>query len=196
MKRFPILLFIFSLCILSACKDNTRSPLEVRLYNADNDAVGTATFKEQADKVTVHVTAEGLTPGFHGIHIHEYPACEGPDFQTAGNHFNPKGKDHGLMNPKGAHLGDMPNIEADPSGAVDVELDIPEATLMDGNTSLLRENGTSIIIHEKQDDGISQPAGDAGNRVVCGVISLDESNQENKPTDPTEVDKEEEKKGK
>ncbi|KAB8131819.1 superoxide dismutase family protein [Gracilibacillus oryzae] len=192
MHRLLICILIFTSVLLMACQEESRSPLEVRLYNADQDAVGTATFKNQQDKVTVQVKVEGLEQGLHGIHVHEFPKCEGPDFQTAGNHFNPDGKEHGLMHPEGAHLGDMPNIEVKADGTADVELELPGASLMDGKNSLLREDGTSIIIHEKLDDGISQPGGNAGARIVCGVISLDEGKNETEPTDPTETNKKEE----
>nr|WP_040513757.1 superoxide dismutase family protein [Gracilibacillus halophilus] len=182
------------LLILVGCQAEERSPLDVRLYNTDDDAIGTATFKEEADKVTVKVKVEGLEQGLHGIHIHEYPKCDAPDFQTAGNHFNPEGSEHGLMHPDGAHLGDMPNIEVEADGTADAELELPGATLMDGNKSLLRESGTSIIIHSSQDDGVSQPAGNAGERIVCGIISLDEATQDEKPSDPTETNEDKEKK--
>lgn len=180
------------LSLLISCQANERSPLEVRLYNGDLDAVGTANFKEEQDKVTVEIRVEGLEPGLHGVHIHEYPTCDGPDFQSAGNHFNPEGNEHGLMHPDGSHLGDMPNLEVEADGTADVEMELPGATLTDGNKSLLREDGTSIIIHESQDDGVSQPAGDAGKRIVCGMITLDESTSDEKPTDPTESNKEKE----
>ncbi|MGP4040565.1 superoxide dismutase family protein [Gracilibacillus sp. D59] len=193
MKWYVLFCFCLTmLIILTSCQAEDRSPLDVRLYNADKDAVGTATFKEQEGKVTVKVKVEGLEQGMHGVHIHEYAKCEGPDFQSAGNHFNPEGNEHGLMHPDGSHLGDMPNLEIEADGTADVEFELPGATLMDGNKSLLREDGTSIIIHEGQDDGVSQPAGNAGDRVVCGVISLDEATEEEKPTDPTETNKEKE----
>ncbi|SFM48001.1 superoxide dismutase, Cu-Zn family [Gracilibacillus orientalis] len=192
MKRYVLFFCLAILMVLTSCQAEERSPLEVRLYNIDQDAVGTATFKEQKDKVTVQIKVEALEPGMHGVHIHEYAKCEGPDFQSAGNHFNPEGNEHGLMHPDGSHLGDMPNLEIEADGTADVELELPGATLTDGNKSLLREDGTSIVIHGGQDDGVSQPAGDAGDRVVCGVISLKEATEDEKPTDPTESNKEEE----
>ncbi|MGN8645262.1 superoxide dismutase family protein [Gracilibacillus sp. HCP3S3_G5_1] len=193
MKKRYVVCFCFSVFIvLTSCQAAERSPLEVRLYNTDQDAVGTATFNEQDGMVSVQIKVEGLEQGMHGVHIHEYAKCEGPDFQSAGNHFNPEGNEHGLMHPDGAHLGDLPNIEVEADGTADVELEIDGATLMDGDKSLLREDGTSIIIHAGPDDGISQPAGDSGDRIVCGVISLEEATDEEKPTDPTEFNTEEE----
>ncbi len=142
--------------------------------------------------MTVQIKVEGLEPGLHGVHIHEYPKCEAPDFKSAGNHFDPEGKEHGLMHPDGSHLGDMPNLEIEGDGTTDVEFELPGVTLMDGEKSLLREEGTSIIIHSGQDDGVSQPSGESGERIVCGIISLEEAGEEEKPTDPTESNEEKE----
>ncbi|WP_082233513.1 superoxide dismutase family protein [Halobacillus massiliensis] len=179
----------FAVCagILVGCSGGERSPLESPIYNGDGDRIGTVTLTEEAQGVGVKVKAEGLEPGPHGVHFHERPDCEGPDFQSAGNHFNPKNTEHGLMNEKGAHTGDLPNIEADGSGAVDVELSLSEATLKDGQTSLLRDKGTSFIINSKEDDGMTQPAGDSGERVACAKITLNAD--EDQSTDPTEADK-------
>ncbi|UOQ48107.1 superoxide dismutase family protein [Gracilibacillus caseinilyticus] len=193
MYRKLTIILLLSLVMLMSCQGgDNRSPLEVRLFNVDKDAVGTATFKEQADKVSVQIKVEGLEPGFHGVHIHEYAKCEGPDFESAGNHFNPEGQEHGLMHPDGPHLGDMPNLEVSADGTADVEFELQGVTLMDGDKSLLREDGTSIIIHSGQDDGVSQPSGNSGERLVCGVISLEQANDEEKPTDPTQTNKKEE----
>lgn len=166
------------------------------MYNGDGDMVGTATLNEMPDGVQIKLKIEGLTPGLHGIHVHEFAKCEGPDFKSAGNHLNPEGKEHGLMHPEGAHLGDLPNIEADGSGNVDTELMIAGATLMDGKNSILRGEGTSLVIHDSQDDGVSQPAGNSGERMICGEILSDpdtgtETEDEDTPSDPTENNEEE-----
>ena len=92
-KQFAALVMI--LLVMTSCQNQERSPLEVRLYNADKDAVGTAKFNELEGKVEVQIKVESLEPGFHGVHIHEYAKCDGPDFESAGNHLNPEGKEHG-----------------------------------------------------------------------------------------------------
>ncbi|WP_062514166.1 superoxide dismutase family protein [Halobacillus sp. KGW1] len=178
------------LILMAGCTGEERSPLDTSIYNAESDKIGTATLKETPEGVQVTLKVEGLEPGPHGLHVHEFPKCEPPDFQTAGNHFNPLSKDHGLMNEKGPHAGDLPNVEADASGMVDTELVLPEATLKDDQMSLLRKEGTSLVITSEADDGMSQPSGNSGERVACGKITLKADGDE--ASDPTEPDKKEE----
>ncbi len=185
------LLFTIGLLFLFGCQANSETTREIEMYNGVGDMVGTATLTEHPDGVEIKLKVEGLSPGFHGIHIHELPKCEGPDFKSAGNHLNPDGKEHGLLHPKGPHLGDLPNIEADGSGQVDVELMVAEATLLEGKKSLLRDEGTSLIITEGQDDGMSQPSGNSGARLICGEIKRKAGDKSTEsPTDPTESDRE------
>lgn len=184
-------LFIVLMIILSACQTDTPTVKEIDMYNASGDMVGTAKLSEQTEGINIKLKLEGLTPGFHGAHIHEFAKCDGPDFKSAGNHFNPDGMKHGLMNPDGPHLGDLPNIEADASGLVDTEVMVNEATFKDTKKSLLRGEGTSLIITAGQDDGVSQPGGNAGERIVCGLIKHQDSNsQDDQPTDPTQFNDE------
>lgn len=175
------------LIFLIGCQGDDRTTLKVDMYNASGDMVGTAKLSEQPEGVSIKVKVEGLEPGLHGIHVHESPKCEGPDFKSAGNHFNPDGKEHGAMIPKGPHVGDLPNVEADSSGVVDVELMLAKATMLEGKTSLFSDEGKSLIIHSDMDDGVSQPSGDSGERLICGEIKLDtEKDSKESPSDPTE----------
>jgi superoxide dismutase, Cu-Zn family len=188
-----VFVFLLPFLILSACQSKEETSKNVEMYNASGDMVGTAQLLDGPDGVQVKLKLEGLTPGFHGLHVHEYAKCEGPDFKSAGNHLDPEGKEHGLMHPKGAHLGDMPNVEADAGGLVDVELMLPGATLKEGKMSLLRGEGTSLIVSENQDDGISQPSGDSGTRIICGEIKSGKGNEATEsPTDPTEFNEKQE----
>jgi|SRR5690625_2556003 len=165
--RFLIILMI--VCLVG-CFADEKQIYEIDIHDGSGDKIGDATFKEVSDGVNIHVKVEGLSKGFHGIHIHEQPKCEGPDFISAGDHLNPDDKKHGLMHPKGSHLGDLPNIEVDDKGKVDVELLLPKATLKEGRYSLLQKDGTALIIHSEQDDGLSQPSGESGERIACGVL--------------------------
>ncbi|MBP2076455.1 superoxide dismutase family protein [Oceanobacillus polygoni] len=191
--RFIVVLITLLLLIACQSSDEITSKT-VEMYNGTGDRVGTAALNETAEGVQIELTLEGLNPGFHGIHVHEYPVCEGPDFTSAGNHLDPEGNEHGLMHPDGAHLGDLPNIEADGAGLVDVELMLPEATMLDGKNSLFGEGGTSLIVTENQDDGVSQPSGNSGARIICGVIAKEDEDGESEdaPTDPTEFNEDQE----
>ncbi|MRG85198.1 superoxide dismutase family protein [Salinibacillus xinjiangensis] len=186
MRAISVTLMLSVVIILAACNEQSRSPIEVDMYNPDGDSLGTATFSEQPDGVQIKLKLSGFESGLHGIHVHEYPKCEGPDFKTAGNHFNPESKLHGLMHPEGPHLGDMPNLEVAEDGKIDTEVMVQGATLKDDKNSLLVGEGTSLIIHEKQDDGITQPAGESGARIACGKITLNESNETESPSNPAD----------
>ena len=146
--------------------------LNVDLINSEGNKVGTASLSETPEGVKILIKAEGLEPGVKAIHIHQTALCEKPDFETAGPHFNPFGKEHGFENPKGFHAGDLPNLKIGEDGKVEVEIVSAEVTLIPGKeNSLLDEDGSSIIIHEKADDYKTDPSGNSGKRIVCGAIS-------------------------
>ena len=141
-----------------------------KLINAEGKEIGEATLREVEGGVEIRLVASALPPGEHGFHIHENGVCEPPDFKTAGGHFNPTGKQHGRENPMGHHVGDLPNITVKDDGTVEVTTIIEEATLSEGPNSLLKPGGTAVMIHEKPDDNKTDPAGNAGARIACGVI--------------------------
>lgn len=146
------------------------------LRNVSGGVIGTARFVEDATgKVHVSVHATGLTTGLHGIHIHAVGSCDGtttPPFSSAGGHFNPTGHQHGLENPNGAHAGDLPNLEVNEAGVGRLNTMTDHITLGSGTTSLFDANGSAVVIHAGPDDQISDPAGNSGPRVACGVIAL------------------------
>ncbi len=141
-----------------------------RLRDARGQPAGTATFTEQAGRVRLLVQATGLAPGKHGIHIHAVGRCDPPDFASAGGHFNPLGRKHGLEAPDGAHAGDLPALTADAGGAARYEATTDRITLAEGRTSLFDADGSALVIHEKDDDQRTDPTGNSGGRVACGVI--------------------------
>lgn len=155
----------------ASAKNSKSENLIVSLINAKNEEMGTAVLTETSRGVRIELEAEGLRPGIHAIHFHEYGSCTPPDFMSAGAHFNPDHKKHGLKNPLGPHAGDMQNIFADSHGRVKTVLFDPRVTLQEGKPNSLRDaDGSALIIHEKGDDQTTEPSGNSGGRILCGVI--------------------------
>jgi superoxide dismutase, Cu-Zn family len=143
---------------------------EARIMGTDGRTLGTARLEERDGGVSIRVTVSGLPPGLHGFHIHDQGKCETPDFGSCGGHFNPDGKKHGLQNPEGPHAGDLPNLAVNELGVAETTVVASRVTLGEGKTSLLRSGGTSLVIHADPDDGFTDPAGNSGARIACGVI--------------------------
>lgn len=160
-----------AIVILTGCAQQNPMKIDVKMYNTVGDSIGKISLAEQASGVKLDVKLSGLTPGVHAIHIHENGKCKAPDFKSAGNHFNPEKKEHGLLHPKGAHAGDLPNLIVEDDGSVKAEIMAPNVTLKDGKKSLFTKQGTSIVIEEDKDDGMTQPSGDSGKRIACGEIT-------------------------
>ena len=140
------------------------------LKDKDGKIVGMATFREATGGVLVSVEVKGLTPGLHAIHVHAVGKCEGPGFTSAGGHFNPAQKQHGLKNPQGPHAGDMPNMYVAKDGVGRFEVLNDNISLGAGDRSLFDADGSALVIHAGVDDYVTDPAGNAGDRVACGVI--------------------------
>lgn len=142
------------------------------LQNVDGEFVGNAVFTQNGDEVTLQVTVDGFTAageGVHGIHIHTVGACT-PDFDAAGSHFNPTTAQHGLDNPSGPHAGDLPNLEIDADGNGSYEATTTMVALAQGDNSLFDSDGSALVIHADPDDLVTDPAGNSGDRIACGVI--------------------------
>ena len=145
---------------------------KVTLNDAAGKAVGTALITDKSGSgVTVKLEVKGLPPGEHALHFHQTAKCEGPAFTTAGGHFNPAGKKHGMQNPDGPHAGDMNNFTVKPNGTAKVTISDANVNLGDGPNSLYSNGGTALMIHAAADDMKSDPAGNAGARIACGTIT-------------------------
>lgn len=162
------IVFLAAGTVLGAEKASKTAKAELR--NAEGQQVGTAAFRQAGNGVRINLRVSNLPPGTHAFHIHTVGKCDPPDFKTAGGHFNPESKKHGLKNPEGPHAGDMPNITVGQNGKGTANVVNTRVTLGEGANSLFHEGGTALVIHEKADDNMTDPAGNAGNRIACGVI--------------------------
>jgi len=167
--------FVFLLSSSAAFAKDTKpkpKPVTVKLQDAAGKDLGTAKLTQLAKGVSIKLDVHDLTPGSHAIHVHQTAKCEGPDFKSAGDHFNPHNKKHGLKSPEGPHAGDMPNFTVDKQGkskatVVDKGLSLAD----DDPASVFTDGGTALVIHAKADDMKTDPAGNAGDRIGCGTIT-------------------------
>jgi Cu-Zn family superoxide dismutase len=165
-----MILISLALWVLS-CGESAPLTAKAVLTNPQGEKVGEARLTETPKGVKIELKVEKLPPGEHAFHIHAKGVCTPPEFADAGGHFNPFGKEHGLKNPKGPHAGDLPNITVGPDGKAAFETVAALVTLKPGEKgSLFPAGGTSLMIHAHADDLVSDPAGQAGPRIACGVI--------------------------
>jgi Cu-Zn family superoxide dismutase len=149
-----------------------QTPTKVELKGAKGEAVGTATLTATgATGVSIALDVKGLTPGAHGIHLHAVPKCEGPAFTSAGPHFNPDTKKHGMQNPEGPHAGDMNNFTVAADGTAKATVTAPNVTMGTGANSIFTNGGTAVVIHAAADDMKTDPSGNSGDRIACGAIT-------------------------
>ncbi|MBS1190588.1 MAG: Copper/Zinc superoxide dismutase [Rhodocyclaceae bacterium] len=154
--------------LLSACATTPPGGVSAKLEPRSGSAVtGTVTFTPVGENTRVQADVRGLTPGEHGFHVHEAGDCSAPDASSAKGHFNPAGKAHGHYTAADHHAGDIPNLIADKNGNARYDMEVPRLHLATGPVGII---GRSIVVHADPDDYKSQPAGNSGKRVACGVI--------------------------
>lgn len=144
--------------------------LHALLRNASGLQVGQASARQVGDSIRISINANRMRAGSYGAHIHAVGRCDAPDFTSAGAHWNPTGEQHGRSNPQGMHKGDLPNFMVDASGRGTLEINITGASLMGGPMPMMDGDGAAIVIHERPDDYRTDPSGNSGGRMVCGVF--------------------------
>ena len=158
------------LLALMVLPSKSAAKTKVELKDAQGKSVGEVLLWDQGTGVALQLKLHDLSPGVHAIHFHQVPKCEGPDFKSAGGHFNPEKKKHGFDNPEGHHAGDMKNFTVDAKGKASARLEDADVTLKAGPHSLMSD-GAAIVVHAKADDYKTDPSGNSGDRIACGVIT-------------------------
>ena len=164
-RTLPIVTLIASLAAGSAAY----AQVDTTLKDPDGKEVGSATLTETPNGVLIALDVSGIPAGTHAFHVHAVGKCEAPDFKSAGPHFNPDETKHGIMSEHGPHAGDMPNLEVPSDGKLKVEV-LNTIIKLKGDNSIFDDDGAALVIHAKADDYKTDPAGDAGDRIACGVI--------------------------
>ena len=146
--------------------------ISVSFIDGSGADAGTARLTRSGNGVEIAVRVTGLTPGEHGFHVHETGQCDAPAFESAGGHYSPENRQHGLQNPQGPHAGDLPSLIANAEGVADTVFTVDRLTFgTDGQAPLFKPGGLALMVHADPDDNRTDPSGNAGDRVACGVIS-------------------------
>jgi superoxide dismutase, Cu-Zn family len=171
-KLLPILILPLAASCSTLQTADSKAVTEVitaDLARADGSWAGVVTISKRSDGIFLSLAADAPSAGTFGMHLHAVGKCQGPDFTSAGGHWNPEMKQHGRDNPMGAHGGDLPNVVAGPDKKLTLEYKMPEI-ILEGATGLLDTDGAALVIHEKADDYLTDPSGNSGKRIICGTF--------------------------
>ncbi|WP_395613032.1 superoxide dismutase family protein [Allosphingosinicella sp.] len=172
MTRVTLMLAFVLILPAGAMAMQQQGHASATMRNAQGQMTGEALAAREGNIVRIRVTVRGFAPGTHGVHLHQIGRCDAPGFESAGPHWNPTSHQHGRLNPQGPHLGDLPNLEVGANGAgrIDFSVPVPAATAAGANP-LLDADGTAVVIHAAADDLRTDPSGNSGARIACGVLT-------------------------
>ena len=166
--------FIFSLpMMLAGCvTEEPRGGAPVALINASGQSIGSVRAWQTAGGVTFRIDATSLPHGVHGLHVHSIGRCDPPEFASAGPHWNPAARKHGMNNPAGPHAGDLPNVEVAANGVLGTTVTLPGASLVGGMgaNGVIDADGAALVVHAQADDYATDPSGNSGPRIACAVL--------------------------
>jgi superoxide dismutase, Cu-Zn family len=160
------LVLLFPVLVTACATGEPQGGAPMPLVNASGQTIGSVVAWQTAGGLTFRINANGLPHGNHGVHVHSVGRCDPPDFASAGPHWNPAGKQHGLNNPAGPHAGDLPNVEVAANGVLSQTATLPAASM----ATLLDADGAALVIHANADDYVTDPSGNSGARIACAVI--------------------------
>jgi Cu-Zn family superoxide dismutase len=170
----PQRLLLAAPLLLAGCvTGEPRGGPPVALVNAAGTSIGTVRAWQTAGGVSFRIDATGLPHGVHGVHVHAVGRCEGPDFSSAGPHWNPASRKHGMNNPAGPHAGDLPNVEVAANGVLGTVVTLPGASLVaapGAGVGLIDADGAALVLHAAADDYATDPSGNSGARIACAVL--------------------------
>jgi Cu-Zn family superoxide dismutase len=169
MRCLWLKLGLFVIAVTAAAQARAADSATARMAAPDGSDRGTIELRATPHGVLVRARLRGLPPGPHGFHIHAVGKCEPPSFDSAGPHYSPRRARHGFLHQAGAHEGDLPNLQVPESGTVDVEIVVDGTMLNEGG--LLDADGASVVVHAGADDYMTDPSGNSGARIACGVIT-------------------------
>jgi superoxide dismutase, Cu-Zn family len=175
-KMMTVVLIAILLLLGYMASANAQDWARANIKDAQGKSVGNASYRQTKDGVLITIAVNSLPQGLHAVHIHSIGKCDGPDFKSAGGHFNPLGKKHGLMNPAGPHAGDLPDMYVNKDGVGRYDVLMESINLDTGATSIFDADGNAIVIHATADDNMTDPAGNSGDRIACGVITRSAAN--------------------